>query len=154
MDPSGENSDDLDWYSAEWLKTTAQDFALSYVRLGKRNDKFLNQLLSLAIFEYGSLPQISQNLLNISLLYHTVYQTRASRREELKEGEDADADVHRLVLETFFEGELDASKSKVSYRNLFSLLKGLYEANPLGITANAKALSDCFQNSCAFEQAE
>ena len=74
MDSSGDNSDEsLDWYSAEWLKTTAQDFALSYVRLGKRNDKFLNQLLSLAIFEYGSLPQISQNLLNISLLYHTVY---------------------------------------------------------------------------------
>ena len=146
----------MDWYSDEWLKVTAQDFALSYVKLGKRNDKFLNQLLSLAIFEYGSLPQISQNLLNICLLYHTVYQTRVSRREELKEAEDADADadVHRLVLETFFEGELDASKSKVSYRNLFSLLKGLHEANPLGVTANAKALSDCFQSSCAFEQAE
>ena len=112
MHPSDENSDiNLDWYSVEWLKTTAQDFALSYVRLGKRNDKFLNQLLSLAIFEFDSLPQISQNLLNISLLYHTVYQTRAARREELKEAEDADADVHRLVLETFFEGELDASKS-------------------------------------------
>ena len=42
----------------------------------------------------------------------------------------------------------------MSYRNLFSLLKGLHEANPLGITANAKALSECFQSTCAFEQAE
>lgn len=32
----------FDWFSPQWLKTTALDFALSFLKLGKRNDKFLN----------------------------------------------------------------------------------------------------------------
>ena len=33
---------ELEWFSPEWLKTTALDFAIAYTKLGKRNDKFLN----------------------------------------------------------------------------------------------------------------
>ena len=46
-------------FTPEWLKKTALEFAVSFVRLGKRNDKFLSQLLSLAIFEYSLLPELS-----------------------------------------------------------------------------------------------
>lgn len=48
---------------------------MNYVRLAKKNDKFLNQLLSLAVYEYGSMPQMSENLLNVSLMYHTLSKT-------------------------------------------------------------------------------
>jgi hypothetical protein len=64
---------DLTWFSAEWLKTEALTFALSYVRLAKKNEKFLNQLLSLAVFEFSALPRLSENLLSISMLYYTLY---------------------------------------------------------------------------------
>jgi hypothetical protein len=33
---------ELEWFSPEWLKTTALEFAIAYTKLGKRNDKFLN----------------------------------------------------------------------------------------------------------------
>lgn len=70
---SEENAEITQWYSAEWLKSTALDFAVCFIKLGKRNDQFLNQLLSLAVFEYSAVPQMSQNLLNVSLLYHTLF---------------------------------------------------------------------------------
>jgi hypothetical protein len=50
---------ELEWFSTEWLKTTALDFAIAYTKLGKRNDKFLNQLLSVALYEYSALPHLS-----------------------------------------------------------------------------------------------
>ena len=50
---STEDKEDLKWYSVEWLKQAALDFGLAWVRLGSRcNEKFLNQLLALAIYEY------------------------------------------------------------------------------------------------------
>ena len=36
------DNNDLDWYKPEWLKETALEFAISYTKLQKRNDKFLN----------------------------------------------------------------------------------------------------------------
>lgn len=48
-----------DWYSDKWLKTKALEFASYLVALNKKNDKFLNQLLSIAIYEYEALPQLS-----------------------------------------------------------------------------------------------
>ena len=74
--------DDIEGFSAEWLKSNALDYALSYIKLGKKNDKFINQLLGLAVYEYDQLPELSHNLLGISLLYHTVFQTSLDEKKK------------------------------------------------------------------------
>ena len=39
------------------------------------------------------------------------------------------------------EGQLKATNSRVSYKNLYAILKGLGEANPLTVDADVKVLS-------------
>lgn len=154
VDETGE----FDWFSPEWLKTTALDFALSFIKLGKRNDKFLNQLLSLAIFEYSALPEVSQNLLNVSLLYHTVFQTSAAEKdrqrnrsgEEAKKEAEEVKDPNQVALEAFLESKLKSTHSKVSYKNMFGVLHALHEANPLDVPPVSATLTDTFKAACVF----
>ena len=54
-----DSEQELEWFSTEWLKTIALDFAIAYTKLGKRNDKFLNQLISVALYDYSALPYLS-----------------------------------------------------------------------------------------------
>ena len=67
------NGPKLPWFTPNWLKTQALKSALSIVNIAKKNANFLNQLLSLAVFEYSTLPCISQNLMKVSLLYCTLF---------------------------------------------------------------------------------
>lgn len=79
---SGDDAELLSWFSPDWLKMQALDFAMNYVKLAKKNDKFLNQLLSLAVYEYASMPQMSENLLNVSLMYHTLSKTEQEEKKK------------------------------------------------------------------------
>ena len=64
---------DMSWFSPQWFKSTALQIALQYVEKNGSNEKLINQLLALAVYQKPSVQQLSENLLNTSLLYYTLY---------------------------------------------------------------------------------
>ena len=64
---------DMSWFSPQWFKSIALQIALQYVEKNGSNEKLINQLLALAVYQKPSVQQLSENLLNTSLLYYTLY---------------------------------------------------------------------------------
>ena len=99
-------------------------------------------------------------MLNVSLLYHTLYQTSArtkidqdKRKEEKKEANkepEEEEDPDQLTLNTFLKSKLVHTNSKVNPKGLFSLIQGLHEANPLSVAPNQASLASCLTETCAF----
>ena len=74
-----------------------------YVRRRGTNEKLLNQLLSLAVYENPSLARQSQNLLETSLLYYTLYQTSEAERKRNERDENS-KDPNQVALDKFLAG--------------------------------------------------
>jgi len=55
------------------------------------------------------------------------------------------------VLDKFLNGELRAEDSKVNFKQLFKVMKGLGDANPLDVVSD-KNVSDSFIENCAFSK--
>lgn len=85
------------------------------------------------MFEYEALPRVSQNLLNISLFYYTLYQTSCAEKKREDRSEN-DKDPNQIALERFLDGQLKSKDSKVHFHKLFKLVKQLNDANPLAVT--------------------
>ena len=52
------------------------------------------------------------------------------------------------------DGKLTTVNSRSSFKALFSVLKGLHEANPLSISADKDSLIRFFTEACAFSRDE
>ncbi len=109
-----ENNSALSWFSIDWLKAQALDFAMTYTKTVKKNDKFLNQLLSLSIYEYATLPKMSENLLNMCLLYHTLNRTEIEEKKQNRA--EGSKEPNQVVLEKFFNGALKTENSRVNFK--------------------------------------
>lgn len=55
------------------------------------------------------------------------------------------------MLDKFLNGELRAEDSKVNFKQLFKVMKGLGDANPLDVVSD-KNVSDSFIENCAFSK--
>ena len=55
------------------------------------------------------------------------------------------------MLDKFFNGELRTEDSKVNFKQLFKVMKGLGDANPLDVISD-KNVSDSFIENCAFSK--
>lgn len=97
-------------------------------------------------------------MLNVSLLYHTVFQTSSAEKtrqrneaaeEDKKEAEER-KDPNQVALEAFLDSKLEPKNSKVNYKNMFQVLHQLHESNPLDVPPVMTALVDSFKTACVF----
>ena len=55
-------------------------------------------------------------------------------------------------MDTFLEGKLNTTESKVSFKNMFAVLNGLHESNPFDVAADQNNLIECFKTNCVFSK--